>query len=102
MTQTFPWQRSYQDAMLELNPVELPVKFRIAVSELQQRSRELLLARDSKASVEWQAIADARNNLSAIEKYELCAAAETGQPERSQPKRPADLSSQNMSQEGAL
>ncbi len=101
MTQTFPWQRSYQDAMLELNPAELPGKLKIAVAELQERIRELF-ARDSRSSVEWQAIADARNNLSAIEKYELRAAAGTGHSARPAGLSSQNTNSQNTGQEGAL
>jgi hypothetical protein len=71
MQHEFSWQRSYQDAMLELNPVELGAKVRRAVSELQLRSSELQLSREGEAFREWQAIADALNNLRAIEKFEL-------------------------------
>lgn len=67
----YSWQRSYQDAMLELNPAELGAKVRRAVSELQLRSSELQLSHEGEAFREWQAIADALNNLRAIEKFEL-------------------------------
>jgi hypothetical protein len=72
----YSWQRSYQDAMLELNPAELGAKVRRAVSELQLRSSELLLSREGEAFREWQAITDALNNLRAIEKFELNSAGE--------------------------
>ncbi len=85
MTQTFPWQRSYQDAMLELDPVELRAKVQLALSELQERSRELLAARDSESSVEWQAIADARSNLSVIQRHELASSPGGERPAGSNP-----------------
>lgn len=71
MSNMFAWQRSYRDAMLELDPSEMPAKLKLAASELRERSKELMFARDAAFLMEWQAIADALNNLSVIERYEL-------------------------------
>lgn len=71
MRSTFSWHASYEAAMLELNPVELPAKVMRAVDELKQRSQELAFNRDANSANEWQALADALNNLSAIQKWEL-------------------------------
>jgi hypothetical protein len=80
MAKTFPWEHSYQDAMLELNPAELPGKVKRAVCELAARSRELLLVQDAASIAEWQAIADALHDLSVIEKHELTSSAEASTP----------------------
>ena len=72
----FSWQRSYRDAMLELRPAELGAKVRLAVSELELRSSELLLSHEGELIREWQAIADAMSNLRVIERCELKAALE--------------------------
>ena len=82
MTKLFPWQRSYRDALLELNPVELRVKINRAVSELQNRSRELMFAQDVQSLIERQAVMDALNGLDSIERYELTAPFEALIPSR--------------------
>jgi hypothetical protein len=67
----YAWQRPYVEAMLELNPSELPGKVDFAKEELHRRSEELMFARDAESMAEWQAVADALNNLTAIQKHEL-------------------------------
>jgi len=64
------WRKSYRSAMIELNPAALPAKVTLAVRELAARSQQLLPARDPASLAEWQAIADALNNLSLIDKHE--------------------------------
>ena len=71
MSNMYAWQRSYQDAMLELDPSEMPAKLKRAASELQERAEELMSARDATSILEWQAIGDALNNLRVIERHEL-------------------------------
>ncbi len=73
---TFPWGRSYRDAMLEIDPLELRAKINIALFELKKRTSELMLAGEPVSSVEWQALVDAHNNLRVIEKHELSSAME--------------------------
>ena len=79
MDETFSWQKSYQEAMLELNLPELPAKIRRAVTELREREKELLLKREAASLAEWQAISDALNNLSAIARSELASDCEPRQ-----------------------
>jgi hypothetical protein len=83
MTKIFTWQQSYQDALLELDPVEIRTKISRAFAELEQRNRELMFRRDAEALAETQAIADARNGLRAIEKAELTMPFEPVKPRRS-------------------
>lgn len=78
----YGWQRSYTEAMLELNPSELPAKVRLAYEELHRRSKELMFARDAESMTEWQALADALNNLTAIQKHELGTTKEADTHER--------------------
>jgi hypothetical protein len=71
MAKVYTWQRSYQDALLELDPAELHTKIGLAVSDLEKRNRELMLSQDAEAFSERQAIADALNGLDSIRKHEL-------------------------------
>ena len=84
MSELFSWQQSYQAAMLELNLAELRVKLKDAIFALQERGRELMFARDAESAVEWQAIADALNNLSVIERYELSSPEISGRNDAAQ------------------
>lgn len=77
MSELYAWHRSYQDAMLELNVSEMPAKFKRAASELRERAQELMFARDAASILEFQAIGDALNNLSAIERSELAPGLES-------------------------
>ncbi len=73
MQKVYPWQQSYQDALLELNQTELRTKIARAVSELEKRIRELMPAQDADSVTERQAIADALHGLGALKKIELPA-----------------------------
>lgn len=86
MSTNFSWHQSYQEAMLELNLAELPGKIRRAVQELQQRSGELLYARDPESGKEWQAICDALTNLSVIQRYELSPGFDLGSNQNASPR----------------
>lgn len=77
MSNTFAWQRSYWEAMLELDPSKMPAKLKRVASELQERAKELMIARDAASITESQAIVDALNNLRAIERQELRAGFES-------------------------
>jgi hypothetical protein len=83
MTKIFTWQQSYQEALLELDPVEMRTKISRAFAELEQRNRELMFRRDAESRGEMQAIADACNGLCAIEKTELTMPIEAVKPRRS-------------------
>jgi hypothetical protein len=78
----YAWQSRYADAMLELNPSELAAKVKLANEELYRRSKELMFARDAESMAEWQALADALNNLTAIQKHELGATKEADNRQR--------------------
>jgi hypothetical protein len=80
MKRIYSWQPTYQDALLELNPAALRVKIARAISELEKRKRELMLAQDKKSLAERQAIVDALNGLGAIERFELTVALDPGCP----------------------
>jgi hypothetical protein len=83
MMKVFTWQQSYQDALLEMDPVEFRTKTRRALAELEQRNGELMFSRDAESLSELQAIVDACNGLRAIEKTELTMPVETADPRRS-------------------
>jgi|HubBroStandDraft_5_1064220.scaffolds.fasta_scaffold2176211_1 hypothetical protein len=83
MMKVFTWQQSYQDALLEMDPVEFRTKITRAFAELEERNRELMFSRDAESLSELQAIADACNGLRAIEKTELTMPIETVNPRRS-------------------
>jgi hypothetical protein len=87
----YPWQRSYTEAMLELNPSELPAKVKLAYEDLHRRNKELMFARDAESMTEWQALADAINNLTAIQKHELGATKEADNRERQNSISPGAL-----------
>lgn len=72
------WQASYQDALLELDSAKLPSKIGLAISELENRSRELMFSEDAEAFSERQAIADALNGLEAIRRHELAMPVDIG------------------------
>ena len=82
MKTIYSWQHSYQDALLELNPAELPAKIRRAVSELEARRSELMFAQDTESLAERQAVVDALNGLGAISRFELSVPCESGYPPR--------------------
>jgi hypothetical protein len=82
MRKVYFWQQSYQDALLELNPAALRARIARAVSELEKRKRELMLAQDKESLVERQAIVDALNGLGAIERFELTVPLDPGCPAR--------------------
>jgi hypothetical protein len=71
MTRIFTWQKSYQDALLEMGPVEMRTKITRVSAELEQRTQELMFRRDAESRIELQAVADACNGLRALEKTEL-------------------------------
>jgi len=71
MKKIYSWQRSYQDALLELNQTELRAKIARAVSELEKRRLDLKSAQDNESLAERQAIVDALNGLGAIQRFEL-------------------------------
>lgn len=73
MTTLYSWQPCYQDALLELDPAELPAKIARARSELEKRSRELIFVQDPASVAERQAVTDALNGLGAIQRLELIA-----------------------------
>ena len=83
MTKIYFWQPSYRDALLELNPAELPAKIARAVSELQKRSRELMFTPGEESLFERQAVADALNGLRAIQRFELAVPLEIGDSRQS-------------------
>ena len=78
MKRDYCWQQSYQDALLELNHVDLRAKISHAVSELEKRIRELRLVQDVESIAERQAIADALHGLDAIRRFELAVPSEPG------------------------
>lgn len=82
MTNFYPWQQSYQEALLELNPAELRANIGRAVSELENRIRELMSNQDVETVAERQAIRDALNGLRAVERSELTVPFKTGSPKR--------------------
>lgn len=83
MKKSYSWQQSYQDALLELNPAELRAKLSRAVSELEKRRLELMVAQDKESLAERQAITDALNGLGAISRFELTVPCEPGCPPQS-------------------
>jgi hypothetical protein len=83
MTKIFTWQPSYQDALLETDPLEMRTKLSRAFAELEQRNRELMFSRDAESLDERQAIADACNGLRSIEKTELTVPVEALSQRRS-------------------
>jgi hypothetical protein len=83
MTKVFAWRQSYQDALLEMDPVEMRAKISQALAELEQGNRELMFRRDVESLKELQAIADACNGLRAIEKTELTVPVEAVSQRRS-------------------
>ena len=78
MTNLYSWQQSYQDALLELNPAQLPVNIDRAVSELEQRIRELMSVQDVESIAERQAIVDALRGLDTIKRFELTKPSQAG------------------------
>ena len=83
MTKAFSWQQSYQDALLEMDLAVMRTKLSRALSELENRNRELMLAQDAESVTERQAITDALNGLRAIERSELTVPLNTGGLQRS-------------------
>ncbi|MGA9356052.1 MAG: hypothetical protein WBV46_20360 [Terriglobales bacterium] len=83
MTKIYAWQRSYQDALLEMDPTQMRTKLSRAFAELEQRNRKLMFQRDAESLREMQAIADACNGLRAVEKSELTVPVEVVSQQRS-------------------
>jgi hypothetical protein len=83
MTKAFSWQQSYQDALLEMDLAVMRTKLRRALSELENRNKELMFAQDAESITERQAITDALNGLRAIERSELTVPLEAGGLQRS-------------------
>jgi len=82
LTTLYSWQPCYQDALLELDPAELPAKIARARSELEKRSRELIFVQEPASVAERQAVTDALNGLGAIQRLELIAPFATDGPGR--------------------
>jgi hypothetical protein len=78
MMEIYPWQQSYRDALLELNPAQLQSKIARAISELEIRSWELMFTQAADSLIERQAVADALNGLRAIQRFELSVPFEIG------------------------
>jgi hypothetical protein len=66
MTRIFTWQKSYQDAFLEMGPVEMRTKITRVSAELEQRTRELMFRRDAESALNCR-----RLQTPALEKTEL-------------------------------